>query len=323
MIPPQNFLNWRLTVSVGFIMSMLLGILALSARPFEPSIPWVGSSHSGSPFLDALLIALALLCLLGSVLIASVLKPNRRRKRKDDEWEQVIEQGPTNWTLILTVLVIWLLLTVTLFFLILHFLSSSVLGSNYGTAGSPHLPAPASQLPPNFGVAVPPILSSPPGLPSWFLHSIIPTLAILFILLLVGSLVQDFRQRRTKEWGEVLDGQTTVANIIEEGIDALQNEPDPRRAVIRAYARMEATAARQGVPRRVAEAPFEFLERLVDRTRASPDPVVRLTLIYEQARFSHHIITAAMKEEAITLLVQIRDELDQHAYAEQQELTVP
>jgi hypothetical protein len=109
-----------------------------------------------------------------------------------------------------------------------------------------------------------------------------------------------------------------MTSIIEEGIDILQNESDPRRAVIRAYARMEATAARHGTPRRVAEAPFEFLERLVDRTHTSLKLVTQFTLMYEQARFSHHSITPAMKEEAIALLLQIRDELERHGDTEQQ-----
>ena len=46
---------------------------------------------------------------------------------------------------------------------------------------------------------------------------------------------------------------------LDESLDDLRAEPDPRRAVIAAYARLEQVLASHGLPRITAEAPLEYL----------------------------------------------------------------
>ena len=52
--------------------------------------------------------------------------------------------------------------------------------------------------------------------------------------------------------------------MVSDSLDDLSSESDSRRAVIRAYARMEHAFARSGVPRRQAEKPLEYLVRALD-----------------------------------------------------------
>jgi hypothetical protein len=100
-----------------------------------------------------------------------------------------------------------------------------------------------------------------------------------------------------------------LAGVVEGTIDDLRREADPRRAVIAAYAQMERVLVRHGLPRDRAEAPFEYLGRMLSELRVRPEAALALTELFERARFSHHEIDAAMKDEAIDALVSVRDDL--------------
>ena len=93
------------------------------------------------------------------------------------------------------------------------------------------------------------------------------------------------------------------------GIDDLETEQDPRRAVIKAYARMETALAVDGLPREPSETPLEFLSRALLRLRVSTHAVTRLTSLFERARFSHHEVDEPMRREAIDALSELRAEL--------------
>jgi hypothetical protein len=103
--------------------------------------------------------------------------------------------------------------------------------------------------------------------------------------------------------------QQLVAEVLEESLDDLRAEPDPRRAVIRTYARMERTFGAHGVPRRPFEAPLEYLERLLGVVEPSAHSVRRLTQLFERARFSEHEVDLQMRDEAIDALIALREEL--------------
>src|SRR2546423_11798871 len=72
---------------------------------------------------------------------------------------------------------------------------------------------------------------------------------------------------RKKRTAGPLDQERTVAGdlaaSISDAIDDLEAEPDARRAVIAAYARMEAVLARNGLRRRPSETPVEYLHRIL------------------------------------------------------------
>ena len=96
---------------------------------------------------------------------------------------------------------------------------------------------------------------------------------------------------------------------LDESLDDLRNEPDLRRAIVAAYARMERSLAAAGRARRPSEAPFEYLERALGDLHASAAAVARLTTLFEWAKFSHHEPEPRMRDEAIDALVAVRDEL--------------
>ena len=101
----------------------------------------------------------------------------------------------------------------------------------------------------------------------------------------------------------------TLAEVLDETLDDLRAEPDPRKAVIGAYANMERTLAARGVPRHESEGPGEYLTRILDVVSASGHSVRRLTGLFSRARYSPHEIDARMKEDAIDALTGLRAEL--------------
>jgi hypothetical protein len=103
--------------------------------------------------------------------------------------------------------------------------------------------------------------------------------------------------------------QEAVSLALDESLDDLRTEPDLRRAIIAAYARMERALAAGGIPRRPSEAPLEYLERALRELDTSAEGVRRLTDLFEWAKFSQHEPEPEMRDEAIAALVAVRDEL--------------
>ena len=57
------------------------------------------------------------------------------------------------------------------------------------------------------------------------------------------------------------------------------------------------------------ETPDEYLARILHDLALDARAVERLTALFTRAKFSHHDVDGAMKEEAIDALEQVRDEL--------------
>ena len=100
-----------------------------------------------------------------------------------------------------------------------------------------------------------------------------------------------------------------LAVSIEGAIGDLEAEPDARRAVIAAYARMEAVLARNGLRRRPSETPLEYLRHVLNGLTTRGEAVARLTGLFEEAKFSRHEIGTTEKRDAIAALHEIRDDL--------------
>ena len=100
-----------------------------------------------------------------------------------------------------------------------------------------------------------------------------------------------------------------VAQAVDESLDDLHAETDPRRAVIAAYARLERVLADHGVARQPSEAPLEYLARVLASLQVGDEAVATLTHLFERAKFSQHAVGPEMKEQAIAALVTVRDEL--------------
>ena len=138
-----------------------------------------------------------------------------------------------------------------------------------------------------------------------------------WVALVVGGLVVAagaagvaiVRGSRTRSGADGLSVGERLSLALDDSIEDVLSERDPRRAVIAAYVRMERELAAAGIPRAPHEAPFEYVDRALRALDVGEASLQRLTELYEQARFSTHEIDEAMRGAAIAALAEVRDEL--------------
>ena len=118
-----------------------------------------------------------------------------------------------------------------------------------------------------------------------------------------------YAHRRRKRLAADVRVTEQLAELVDETLDDLRAEADPRKAVIAAYARMERMLGVHGLPRRPSEAPLEYLTRVLLDLRVTEPSVTRLTALFERAKFSHHRVDEGMREQAIAALEAFRDEM--------------
>ena len=137
--------------------------------------------------------------------------------------------------------------------------------------------------------------------------ALIPLIVVVaLVAVAVGAMVVAARRRRQPRRAGVA---ATLASALDESLDDLYTEADPRRAVIAAYARLERVLAAHDLGRNAPETPEEYLTRILPDLEVDPGSVRRLTELYTWAKFSQHEVGVSMKEEAIAALTSVRDEL--------------
>ncbi len=134
-------------------------------------------------------------------------------------------------------------------------------------------------------------------------------LGVVGLLLLGGVLIYIRGRRPPARPGEDESLEAAIAATVETTIDDLRKERNARRAVIAAYAQMERTLGAHGLRRHPADAPVEYLGRILRGLQVRDSAVRALTDLFEYAKFSPHEIDDAMKEDAIAALLAIRDDL--------------
>jgi 4-amino-4-deoxy-L-arabinose transferase-like glycosyltransferase len=134
---------------------------------------------------------------------------------------------------------------------------------------------------------------------------------IAIVLVLVGGVAAYVLLTRPKRPAPrpLLRRRRALSQALDESLDDLRRDPDVRRAIIAAYARMERALGAAGLARAPAETPFEFLRRALVALDAGGEAATRLTDLFERAKFSHHEPAEAMRDEAIDALVAVRDDL--------------
>lgn len=137
----------------------------------------------------------------------------------------------------------------------------------------------------------------------------IPVIVVVILAAVGFAAAYASRQRRRRRWAAEEAVAESLVEMLEETLDDLRAEVDPRKAVIAAYARLERTLAAHGSARKAAETPEEYLRRILPRLAVDRRSIRRLTDLFTWAKFSQHDVDAEMKEEAIDALTQVRDEL--------------
>ncbi len=129
--------------------------------------------------------------------------------------------------------------------------------------------------------------------------------------LLLAALAIVIARERRRRLGAARDWSVArqIADDLEDTLDDLRAEPDARKAIIAAYARMERSLALHGLPRHEFEAPLEYMARVLADLQASKKAIERLTSLFALAKFSDHPVSPGQKAMAIEALESIRDDL--------------
>lgn len=137
-------------------------------------------------------------------------------------------------------------------------------------------------------------------------------IAGIFLVWLLWPSRRRLRQRRP---AEAAYASQPIVEAVDEGIDALLAIADPRQAIIAAYASMEASLTRAGVPRKRSDTPLEFLARALAAVAGISTDAGRLTYLFEFARFSAHHVGDSMRSDALEALRNIRTRITATAAA--------
>lgn len=277
-----------LLTALGVLVALV--VVAIAARGSIPA--GEGGARGPTQALFDILFTLYLLLLAGSAVLLVYLLV-LRRKIQAQGGATVRRRGP---------------LETLLSFLVLVGAGSLLVRKLSGRD-----PVPPPEVPEQFGRGGTLVTTTSPDTVAYEpdLVSAPAIVTVALIALALGAWWYAGRARKRAR-GE-LDGDdrlaTDLAAAVDESLEDLRAEPDPRRAVIAAYARLERVLAAHRLPRRPAEAPLEYLARMLDDLSVSPEAARRLTDLFERAKFSQHAVGTEMKEQAIVALETVRDNL--------------
>jgi hypothetical protein len=301
LAPHRASIVWAL-VTVG---GLIIALTAVLGSPTNPDGATRGARLSiGLP--DAVAVAVAVLLTLAALLLLALLWPRelwRRRKKGPDEFELYYENPKVSpWVGIVLLMVAFLPLAVT-GWLLWHGWSST--SHDTGTLTPPSWPGAG-------GVVPSPDMQRPSVSMTSFDVAVV-VLAIVAGLASVGVMVWLYFGARVARWwaGRLFDDVTrSLREAVVESLDALRAEPDPRVAIIKCYRRFEQALALARLPRAPWETPTEFMRVVLERLALPPDPVTRLTRLFELSRFSDRRLGTTERDVACDCLEEIRAALE-------------
>ncbi|NYT12125.1 MAG: DUF4129 domain-containing protein [Methanomassiliicoccales archaeon] len=143
------------------------------------------------------------------------------------------------------------------------------------------------------------------GGPESYLIFIITAVIIGVVLFIV---VRELRSRRPRPPTMTSDNEMKV--IIERAVDSLEAGGDPRTVVYRSYMNMCNLLERRGLTDISYLTPGEFASIAVGEFHLPHQQVEELTQLFEEARYSDHLVGEGMKERSIRCLRAIKISLE-------------
>jgi hypothetical protein len=166
------------------------------------------------------------------------------------------------------------------------------------------------------------VLPPGPPEPELFPVSLLLLLAALAVGLAAGLLWWRYRSARSSRPAAAAARQRAAGpehdaahGAVIDSIDAMLRDPEPRTAIIGAYARLLEGLAACGLARHDHEAPMEHLRRALSQLAVRHEPLRRLLRLFERARFSTHALTAGHRSAALAALHEIAGDLASAARA--------
>jgi Domain of unknown function (DUF4129) len=281
----------------GFAAVVLALLLALVAVASRAGIPWHSSPRAapspgaGRPSAGGATIVLAIA--LAAAAVAGLLRVRARlRHDRDPDAEAEARDAPWYDRVLVNALAVCLVAA----------LVAAVLAFSHGGGARQQerrARADRSQSPARAPAA------TRPDYARWL------PLAAGGALVLAGLGASALRRRERERPAPPSPG--AVGAIVGRAIADLRFEPDPRRAVIAAYARMERGMSAVGLARDPADTSLEYLRRLLLAARADADAVRTLTRLFEGAKFGREQVDECARERAVAALATIQRDLERPA----------
>lgn len=158
------------------------------------------------------------------------------------------------------------------------------------------------------------------ALPTWVSVVVLGAGLLLFALVLIAAV----RRLRRADAGALwrrrpassdegaespvdTEGRAALAASVEAASDSLADEPDPRRAVIGCWVRLERAVAEHGTARTPSETALELAQRVLRSYSVEPDSLSVLFEHYRRARYGDGAITEADRTQARQAVTHLRD----------------
>jgi hypothetical protein len=294
---------------------VLLITVAAALRGYLPAqerapLAAVGGSRAAMIFVIA---ALAGTLVLMTVAVIARLRDPRAVAPTAQSLSDMIGggKGRPSWRVLLialAVIVAWLLIAMLL----------SHLFVPHGVG--PSAPTPDQSAPPSAHGNAPPPKQQPQNdrdMLGILLASSIP----MFLIILAGAVINFRRRHRKATPGTIADDHVvtpaparrseSLVRAAEVGLAEMTDlSREPREAIIACYAAMEGELA--NVPGAVPQdfdTPTEVLARAVEHHALHADNAVHLVNLFEEARFSPHVMNEGHREVAVRVLRLVLDEL--------------
>jgi hypothetical protein len=154
---------------------------------------------------------------------------------------------------------------------------------------------------------------------------LLPWLGAVVVLAAAAALVAWSLRRGTDELdvdqaeSDRRQRRDLLIGLLDDALADLRAHPDPRAAVIAAWARLEDAFASVDVARLPADTPSRYLAKVLLTVDASAAAVERFTATFERAMFSPYEIGRSDQQDAVDALAAVRDELHLLARADRVE----
>jgi hypothetical protein len=291
----------------------LLFVAAWALRGYLPGNEPVADRQRPSSSPLALVVDVVLLSISVAIIGIAIITRLRSRTTRRPGPGHLPQSGGTmgrpSWRLSLIALALaigWVLLVMLLMRL--------------GVRGPGDQPAPGSLTVADPGSApsttnpVPPQSDSPAEPGASVVGYLVPPMLILMALIVVGTVIASRRQRRAAtSWaadGELPEAPTqagaaeSLARAAEVGLAEIGDlTREPREAIIACYAAMERELTHvPGAVPQDCDTPSEVLARAVEHHALHADSATKLVELFEEARFSPHVMNEGHRDIAVDTL---------------------
>jgi hypothetical protein len=294
----------------------LMTVAALALRGHIPGGEPIAERERPPSSPAALIVVIAMVCaavaIIGFAIVARLRDRTPRPASKGDLPRSPGTTGRPNWRFSFVVLALaigWLLLVLLLM----------QLGGPSDESLSDAPTAPETTQEPDTARSAP--SEDEPEPESNVIGYLIPPMLILMVLVVVGTAVASRRQRAAAgsyrfddDGGPVAATPTAGESLVraaEVGLAEIGDRTrEPREAIIACYAAMEQELTRvPGAVPQDCDTPSEVLARAVDNRALRADSATELVELFEEARFSPHVMTEEHRDAAVRVLERVLAEL--------------